>query len=59
MNSIGVQPADVVIEPDVTQFGMTHFSRADELAARGEAATLQAIPSIKNLLQKVDRQLFQ
>lgn len=59
MNSVGVQPADVVIEPDVTGFGTTQFSRADELAAVGEAAALQAIPNIKNLLQKVDKQLFQ
>ena len=59
MNAIGVQPADVVIEPDVTEFGMTEFSRADELAAVGEAAARQAIPNIKNLLQQIDTELFQ
>jgi hypothetical protein len=26
MNSIGVQPADVVIEPDVAGFGLSEFS---------------------------------
>jgi NTE family protein len=58
MNSIGVQPADVVIEPDVTEFGMTEFSRADELAAVGEAAARQEIPNIKHLLKQLDAKLF-
>lgn len=49
----------MVVEPDVTGLGMTQFSRADELSVIGEAATLQAIPNIKHLLQKVDAQLFQ
>jgi len=58
MNSIGVQPADVVIEPDVTKFGLSEFSRAHELAAIGEAAALQAIPKIEDLLRQVDAELF-
>ena len=33
LNAIGVQPADVVIEPDVTGFDLTEFMRAKELAA--------------------------
>jgi NTE family protein len=48
----------VVIEPDVTEFGMTEFSRADELAAVGEAAALQAIPKIGDLLRQIDAELF-
>jgi len=59
MNSIGVQPADVVIEPDVTGFGMTDFTRADGLAAIGKAAAVQELPHIKNLLQQIDTELFQ
>ncbi len=59
MNSVGVQPADVVIEPDLTEFGLTEFSRANELAALGKAAALQAIPNIKKLLQQVDAELLQ
>jgi NTE family protein len=58
MNSIGVQPADVVIEPDVTEFGMTGFSRADELATVGEADARQEIPNIKHLLKQLDAKLF-
>ena len=33
LNSVGVNPADLVIEPDVTAFELTEFSRTDELAA--------------------------
>ena len=58
MNSIGVQPADVVIEPDVTRFGMTEFSRSDELAAAGKSAALKEIPKIGDLLRRVDAELF-
>lgn len=58
MNSIGVQPADIVIEPDVTAFDLTEFSRADELAAVGEQATLETLPGIKELLTQLDSELF-
>jgi len=58
MNSIGVQPADVVIEPDVTAFELTEFTRAEELAAIGAQATLEAIPRIKTLLKQFDSKLF-
>jgi len=58
MNSIGVQPADVVIEPDVTRFGMTEFSRSAELAAVGKSAALEEIPKIGDLLRRVDAELF-
>ena len=44
LNAFGVQPADVVIEPDVTGFDLTEFMRAKELAAVGEAAALEQIP---------------
>jgi predicted acylesterase/phospholipase RssA len=59
VNAIGVQPADVVIEPDVSGFELTEFSRTDELAAIGEQATRNAIPQIKRLLNRLDGELFQ
>ena len=59
MNSVGVQPADVVIEPDMTGFGLTEFSRADEFAVVGQSTATQAIPNIKNLLKQLDTELFQ
>jgi predicted acylesterase/phospholipase RssA len=58
LNSIGVEPADMVIEPDVTGFDPTEFVRTVELAAVGEAATLQQIPRIRQLLARLDPQLF-
>ena len=58
MNSIGVQPADVVIEPDVTDFDLAEFMRTKELAAIGEEATLGEISKIKDFLGKLDGELF-
>lgn len=58
MNSVGVQPADFVIEPDVSEFELTEFMRADEMAAIGETTALESILELKKLLAKIDRQLF-
>jgi len=58
MNSIGVQPADIVIEPDVTAIDLTAFAKTDELAAIGEQAALEMLPGIKELLGKLDSGLF-
>ncbi len=58
VNAIGVEPADVVIEPDVTGFELTEFTRTDELAAIGEQTTKDAIPEIKRLLNRLDEKLF-
>jgi predicted acylesterase/phospholipase RssA/CRP-like cAMP-binding protein len=58
LNAIGVQPADVVIEPDVTGFDLTEFMRAKELAAIGEAAAVEQVPKIRQLLARLDPQLF-
>jgi NTE family protein len=58
LNAFGVQPADVVIEPDVTSIDPAEFMRAEELAAIGEAAALDQIPKIQRLLSRLDPQLF-
>ena len=58
VNAHGVQPADVVIEPDVSGYDLTQFTQAKELAAIGEAATLEQIPKIRKLLARLDPQLF-
>jgi predicted acylesterase/phospholipase RssA/CRP-like cAMP-binding protein len=58
LNAIGVKPADVTIEPDVTGFDLTEFMRARELAAVGEQAALDQIPKIKQLLGRLDPELF-
>ena len=58
MNSIGVQPADVMIEPDVTGFDWAEFTRTKELAMVGEQTALEQIPRIKKLLGRLDSKLF-
>jgi predicted acylesterase/phospholipase RssA len=58
LNALGVQPADLVIEPDLTRFDPTEFERTQELAAIGAAATLEQIPRIQQLLTRLDAQLF-
>jgi predicted acylesterase/phospholipase RssA/CRP-like cAMP-binding protein len=58
LNDYGVRPADVVIEPDVTSFDLTEFMRATELAAIGESATRERVPHIRQLLSRLDPQLF-
>lgn len=58
MNAHGVQPADVMIEPDVSQYDLSEFSKTRELAALGEEAAVQSMPEIKSLLHQLDGQLF-
>jgi predicted acylesterase/phospholipase RssA/CRP-like cAMP-binding protein len=58
MNAVGVQPADFVIAPDVTSFDISEFTRADEMAAIGEATTNAAIAPLCKMLNKLDPQLF-
>ncbi len=58
VNSLGVQDADFVIEPDVTQFDLTAFTRTDEMAAVGEQTTLEALSEIRGRLHRLDPELF-
>ena len=58
LNAIGVQPAEVVIEPEVVDFGLSEFMRARELFAVGEQAALAQIPKIRQLLARLDPVLF-
>lgn len=58
MNAVGVESADVVIAPDVTSFDLSEFTRADEMAVVGEAATKASIQQVKAMLSKLDPRLF-
>ena len=58
MNSVGVQPADFLIEPDVTAFDLSEFERTDELAAVGESSTSEVLEMLKQQLSKLDSELF-
>lgn len=58
MNAVGVQPADLVISPDVSSFDISEFTRADEMAVIGEQATRETVGQLKSMLAKLDPQLF-
>ena len=58
MNSVGVQPADFVIAPDVTSFDISEFTRVDEMALIGERTTNATIAQLHKMLSKLDPQLF-
>jgi predicted acylesterase/phospholipase RssA len=58
MNAVGVQPADVVIAPDVTSFDISEFTRADEMAVIGAEAANASILRLKAMLSKLDPKLF-
>jgi predicted acylesterase/phospholipase RssA len=58
LNGLGVQGAELTIEPNVTGFDLSEFMRAQELAATGEQAALGQIPRIKQLLARLDPELF-
>ena len=58
LNRVGVQPADVIIEPDVVNFDLSEFARAKELARKGEEAARALVPRIRRLLARLDAALF-
>jgi NTE family protein len=58
VNAVGVQPADFMIEPDVTAFDLSSFGRTRELASIGESAALAAAQQILSLLNHLDPGLF-
>ena len=58
LNKVGVQPAQVVIEPEVIDFELSEFMRAKELANAGEKAALLKVPQIRQLLTRLDAGLF-
>jgi hypothetical protein len=58
MNSVGVQPADLIIELDVTNFDLSEFTRTKELAAIGLETTEASIERIRTSLTSLDKELF-
>ena len=59
MNSVGVQPADFVLAPDVTSFDISEFTRADEMARIGEATTNASVAKLRKMLNRLDAKLFE
>jgi len=58
MNSVGVQPADFVVAPDMTAFDISEFTRADEMALIGEMTTNATVSRLSQMLGKLDSKLF-
>lgn len=58
MNAVGVEPADLVIAPDVTSFDLAEFTRADEMAVVGEEAANASMDRLKGMLSRLDPKLF-
>lgn len=58
MNSVGVQPADEIIDIDVTAFDLSEFTRTKELAAVGARTVEASIGNLRSSLSKLDQQLF-
>lgn len=58
MSKVGAQPADVIIAPDVSMFEPTAFTQTPEMANIGYQATLEALPRIREILNKLDAELF-
>jgi len=59
MNSIGVQPADFVVAPDVTSFDISEFTRVEEMALIGEATTNATVAKLRKMLSRLDSKLFE
>jgi NTE family protein len=51
---LAADPADAMIEPDVSHIGLLEFDRADELISLGAAAAERALPSIERLVKALD-----
>jgi NTE family protein len=58
MNSVGIQPADFVIAPDITSFDISEFTRADEMALIGETTTNATVAKLRKMLSKLDSKVF-
>ena len=58
MNSVGIQPADLNIDLDVTNFDLSEFTRTKELAAIGQETTEASIERIRTSLASLDKELF-
>jgi hypothetical protein len=48
----------VVIEPDVVDFDLSEFMRAEELSGVGEQAAISQVAKIQRLLARLDPELF-
>ncbi|MGF1578091.1 MAG: patatin-like phospholipase family protein [Gemmataceae bacterium] len=58
MNALGAAPADISIEPDMSQFHLDAFTRAVEASEIGKAKCIEQLARLKKLLHRLDRNMF-
>ena len=58
LSAIGAGVADFTIAPDVSAIDISEFTHTPEIAAIGRIAAEQAMPQLRDMLYKVDPQLF-
>jgi predicted acylesterase/phospholipase RssA len=58
MSRVGADPADVMIKPDVSSFDASAFTRTPEMAEVGYRTTNESLPRIREVLHKLDANLF-
>ncbi|MBI1883603.1 MAG: patatin-like phospholipase family protein [Chlamydiae bacterium] len=58
LSKMKINPADIIIEPDVGHISWAHFSKARECIRRGEIATWSALPKLKLLISQLERKKF-
>ena len=58
MSDVGARAADLAVAPDVSEFDLTDFTKACEMAAVGYQTTQAALPQIRSMLHKLDAELF-
>jgi len=56
LSAAQLSKADIVIRPKVGYIGSSDFSKRHEAVLEGEKATLEALPSINNLIRKLQQE---
>ena len=57
LTTSGIRAADVTIEPDLSDFSLAAFTKAEEMAKIGKAAAEEKIPDIKSLIASLEMRL--
>ncbi|MGQ9571218.1 MAG: patatin-like phospholipase family protein, partial [Thermodesulfovibrionales bacterium] len=56
LSSIQLSKADIIIRPKVGNIGSSNFSKKHEAVLEGEKAAIQALPDIKNLINRLQKE---
>ncbi len=56
LSSIQLSKADIIIRPKVGNIGSSDFSKRHEAVLEGERAAIQALPDIKNLIDRLQNE---